>query len=62
MGMGRYLAFFVSHMHSAGLSLELSDWEKFCDILWISGRSFGPNFLVSYMFYTFYPSAQTREM
>ena len=48
--------------HITGISLELSDREKFCDIFRISGRSFGPNFGFPYMFYTFWnsPSAQKR--
>ena len=37
----------------AGLSLELSDRKKFCVIFRILGRSFGPNFVFPYMFYTF---------
>ena len=36
-----------------GVSLELSDREKFCDIFWTLGRSFGPNFGFPYLFYTF---------
>ena len=37
----------------SGVSLELSDREKFCDIFRTLGRSFGPNFGFHYMFYTF---------
>ena len=44
----------------AGVSLELSDRGKFCDIFRISGRSFGPNFEFPYMFYTFKLLPQLR--
>ena len=43
----------VSHIGPAGVSLELSDREKVCDIFRISGRSFGPTSGFPYMFYTF---------
>ena len=33
--------------------IELSEREKFCDNVRISGRSFGPNFGFPYIFYTF---------
>ena len=36
-----------------GVSLELSDREKFCNIFRISGRSFGPNLGLPYMCYTY---------
>ena len=49
-------------VQSAGVILELSEREKFCDNFRISGRSFGPNFGLPYTFYTFSPlSAQDRE-
>ena len=32
---------------NTGVSLELSDRKKFCNIFRISGRSFGPNFRCS---------------
>ena len=38
---------------TTGVSLELSDREKFCDIFRSLGRSFDPNFGFPYMFYTF---------
>ena len=37
----------------SGVSLELSDREKFFDIFRTLGRRFGPNFGFPYMFYTF---------
>ena len=36
-----------------GVSQELSEREKFCDIFRITGRNFGPNFGFPYTFYTF---------
>ena len=43
---------------SAGVILELSEREKFCDNIRISGRSFGPNFGFPYTFYIFSPLPQ----
>ena len=40
-------------INSSGVSLELLDREKFCDIFRISGRTFGPNFWFAYKFYPF---------
>ena len=37
----------------AGVILDLSEREKFCDNFRISGRSFGQNFGFPYTFYTF---------
>ena len=45
----------------SGLSLELSDREKFCDIFRILGRSFGSNFGFLFMFYTLKLLPQLRE-
>ena len=39
--------------YQAGVSLEISDREKFYYIFRISGRSFDPNFGFAYMFCTF---------
>ena len=47
----------------AGVILELSEREKFCDNIRISGRSFGPNFGFPYTFLYIFtsPSIQDRE-
>ena len=47
-----YLFFNITFI-LAGVFLELSQREKFCDNFRISGRSFGPNFGFPYIFYTF---------
>ena len=45
--------FLFLHRNISGVIRELSEREKFCSNFRISGRSFLPNFGLSYKFYTF---------